>query len=463
MENRRDRIAPSKLVSINYFIVLKARGFPLFLTALLTAAAAFGAGGDPSPPAMGISEAVRRALAENPAAHAAAMNAAAADHRIGEARAGLYPDLAAGGGYTRHQEPMTVVPIHRPGQFPLLDDEIFDAGLQLTLPLLNGRVLAGIASARAAAAEASALGRLTEIEIVSRVTGVFIAARELADNLLLLDAHLDALGQRHRELEILASEGRVSAADLSLLESSIGEAHADRLKLEAGVMELSFSLGRLLGTGSPVRPLPSSWNEGYSGPVSGPDGFGDTGPAALQARARAEAAEHGRTAVLRSLWPELGGFAAYTWRSGSDLDFTGEWAAGISFRLPLVDAARRRSSIQAASAGLEAARSRYREARIAERSLSAASLEKRENLRRRKDLLAGASTKKELSVAAFRERYKEGRLPLSELLVQEAELLELRSRERNLVYQEIGALIEYHTLRGSLTPELLESMMEERK
>lgn len=411
--------------------------------------------------AIGLMDALRLALAENPSVRSAAWSEAAAGHRVGEARSGLYPQVSVSAGYTRYELPMTVTPIHQQGKFPTLDDQIYDAGVQLSLPILNGRISAGVDIAKSAASEASAAVSLVRLETMARVAGIFIAGRELADTTKLMDAHIEALRQRHRELQTLLAEGRVSPAEISLVESSLDTAASDRIALENRELELALNLGRLIGTGRPVRPKPVGLKEEALNQAAGTGSMPETGPAVLQAAARVEAAEYGKSAALRSLWPELNGFAAYSWRSGSDRDFSGEWAAGLSLRIPLFDAARRWSSIRAAEAGLGLAQSRYREAQITEEVLAEISREKQKSLRNRRNLLSGAARKKETSVDAFRERYSAGRLSLSELLSQEAELLQLRMQERSLEYQRASAYLEFHVLRGSLTTGLIKSVVEE--
>ena len=410
---------------------------------------------------VGIEEALRIALSENPGLKAAAYNEAASKHRVGEARSVLLPAVALSAGYTRYEEPMSVTPIHQVGRFPALDEEIYDAGVGVNIPILSGRALSGIDLAKSAVEEASARRSTVGLEIMTSVAGVFIAGSELDDNLRLIEAHIEALQQRKRELESLRAEGRVSPAEMYLIEASINTAAADKIAVESRRKELIRRFGRLLGTEDSVEPKNIELNE--SAVTShGEAGYREaSGPAAMQAKALVEEAAYAKSSVIRSLWPELNGFAAYSWRAGSDQVFSGEWAVGMNLRVPLLDVARRWSSIKAADSTVEAARSRYRDAQIAEQTLAASYQEKQESLRNRRALVNLAAEAKNSSVSAFRERYFEGRLSLSELVVQETELLQLRMLERNLTYQRATTFIDYHAVRGSLTSELIESLMED--
>ncbi len=446
--------------------IAKPAGFrraAAFRTAVLFSAALIAAVPAPAAPPedgeMGIAEALRTALRDNPAAAAAAWGNAAALGRVGEARAGLLPQVSASAGFSRFEEPMTVTPIHRIGSFPPLDDRIYDIGLQVSVPVLSGRILAGIGAAEAASAEASAVVDRARIETLLRTAGVYIAAMEVDDRGRLLAAHIGTLEQRLRELEALAAEGRASEADLALAAAALEAARADEVELRQGGRELSFVLGVLLGRERGIRPKISGLRiEAVD--AAGPEKQAE-GPAARQARARKESAAYGEKAARRSLWPELSVFAGNTWRSGGDLDFASEWSAGLSLRFPVLDYARRAASIRAAEAGTAAAESRYREARISEASNAEILFSRMEGLRRREDFLERAVRGRETAVEAFRERYSEGRLSLSELLAGEAELLQLAIQRRSVIFRRASTFLEYHALRGTLTEKIILSIVEE--
>lgn len=430
---------------------------------LIAGAILLGFGGGPlrAEVTIGLSEALRTGLNENPGVRAAALNEMAAGHRVASSRSGLFPVVSFSSGYTRYEEPMSVTPIHRVGQFPTLDDEIYETGIGVLLPLFSGRVLSDIDMAKSSASEAAAVNNLTQMEMIKRIAEIFIAGRELADNRRLLDSHIAALRQRREELGSLHSEGRVSLAEISLIDASIGVASADRRGLESRDRELALNLGRLLGWRKAVRPEPVDLNENALVAIEADDAADSSGPLAIQAKARLDGAKYGKNAVARSLWPELTGFAAYSWRSGSDQDYEGEWAMGLNLRIPLFDIARRWSALQAAESGFGAAQNRYLEAQLAEQSLGEVYREKQESLGIQRDHLSGAVASKTISVTAFRDRYSEGRLSLSDLLKQESELLQLRMQERNFAYQRATAFIDYHALKGTLTPVKIASILED--
>lgn len=429
---------------------------PLLALVLFTASAPFGIARDEE---MGISQALRTALKDNPASAAAAWGETAARHRVAEARGTLLPQITASAGYTRFQEPMTVFPIHQPGSFPPLDRQIYDAGIQVALPLTAGRLLAGVDLAKAARTEAGAALDALRLETLLRTAGFYIAGLELTDRTNLLDAHIKALEERTRELSTLEEEGMAALADLALAQTSLASARADEADLLQAGREISAALGAHLGRKEPVQPKPPSLRREALN--QGPESGIEMGPKAQLARARLEGAESGEKAARWALWPDLRVFAGNVWRAGGDRDFTGEWSAGLSLQIPLGDYARRAAQIRAAQAGAGAARDHYREAMITQASATRTLESRMEALALREEHLAQAEAAREVSVAAYRERFAEGRLPLSELLAGEAELLQLRIRRQGAIYQRVSAFFEYHSLRGSLSEDLILSVLED--
>ena len=70
--------------------------------------------------------------------------------------------------------------------------------------------------------------------------------------------------------------------------------------------------------------------------------------------------------------------------------------------------------------------------------------------RERRRLIATAVASKTTSVRAYQEMYKAGRISLSDLLVQETELLQLKMQEKSLAYQERLAVLHYYATAGEL-------------
>ncbi len=401
-------------------------------------------------PTISLQEALDAALKRNPLVDAMRQQRRTAEARVREATGGFLPQISMLVGYTRYQEPNIIIPIHKVGVFPPLDDQIYEARLQLQVPLFSGgRTLANRRAAKAGMQESRMQETLAELSLIERIGQMFIQAQELNDRAQLIAARITSLRRRHHELSLLLQEGRVSPADLAIVTSSLQSARADSLELDSKKQELALRLAQLVGRRQPVYP---EMQQGATAAAVVPDTslLRHPGPQIRQARARVERARAMKSLAVRSFLPEISGFAVYNYRSGADLDFIGEWAAGVTLKLPLFEGGRRIARVKAAQASLRAAENGLQYARDAHDTELRVALQQWQAARERRRLIAAAVASKTTSVRAYQEMYDAGRLSLSDLLVQETELLQLQMQEKSLAYQERMAVLHYYATAGEL-------------
>ena len=87
---------------------------------------------------MTIVEAIDSSLSVNPQLLLTNAQMDASRASVRQATASLLPQLYANAGYTKYEEPNIIIPIHEIGVFPPLDDEIYEANLQLSVPIFDG-------------------------------------------------------------------------------------------------------------------------------------------------------------------------------------------------------------------------------------------------------------------------------------------------------------------------------------
>lgn len=409
---------------------------------------------------MTLAEALNAAEAHSPAIGAAKRQREAAEARTKEAASRLYPQLSLAAGYTRHQEPNVIVPIHQVGVFPPLDDQIYETSIQLRLPIFNGgRTGANQRVAKAGVVESNVQEDQVRIDLIEGIAQIFILAREQQDRADLIAARIRSLQRRRDEFSLLLNEGRVSPADTAQVTSSTEAARADSIELEGKRSELTIRLGQLTGAGGRVYPTDENFaaasNAGSEGKLPAPqlDDSVQAGPRTAKARAQVARARALHALATRSFWPDISGFASRAYRAGGDLDPVGEWAAGITLRLPLFEGRRRLASAKAAKASLRSAQYALKsveETQAADRQIA---LERQESARVRRQYIAAAARSKSKSVAATQELYQAGRVSLSDLLVQETDLLQLQIQERGAAYAETMAILRYYAITGRLTAQ----------
>lgn len=402
---------------------------------------------------MTLTEALNAAEVHSPAIGAAQRQREAAEARTREAASGLYPQLSLTAGYTRHQEPNVIVPIHQVGVFPPLDDQIYETSIQLRLPIFNGgRTRANRRVAKAGVVESSVWEGQVRIDLIEGIAQIFILAREQQDRADLITARIRSLQRRQDELSLLLNEGRVSPADIAQVTAAAEASRADSIEWEGKRSELAIRLGQLIGAGERVYPIDENPVLTSSLESQADDGM-PVGPRAAQARAQVARATALHSLATRSSWPDISGFASRAYRAGGNLESVGEWATGITLRLPLFEGGRHRASAQAAKASLRSAEYALQSAETAESADRQVALEQQKSARARRRYIAAAARSKRSSVVATQELYRAGRASLSDLLVQETDLLQLQIQERSAAYAETTAILRYHALAGRLTAQ----------
>ena len=415
-----------------------------------------------------LSQVLESILQKNPAIATARWQKKAAEKKVWEARSGFLPKISLVGKYTRYQEPMIIVPIHEVGKFPPLDDKIFNSQLQLQLPIFSGgRTLAAHKAAKAGAAESRAQGEFVETRVIQSVANIFLQAREITDRRNLITERLNALRQRYREMSLLRQEGRVSEADFSLVNAVLQSTMADSLELESAWHQLSVRLGQIVGIDHPIIPDISEQSGSDRLPIEA-ELLPDTSrlereinsPEIKKAQAQLLRAKAMKSLAKRSFLPEVSGFYVYNYNSGgSDWNPVGEWAVGLSVRIPLFDGGRRFASVGAANAAEKAAAASVNNTLLEQRASLEISYLKWNAARERRLALARAAESKQKYVEASRKLYREGRISLSELLTQETELLALQLQEKELRYTEQRVILDYHALIGNLTTENVKKIL----
>lgn len=437
-------------------IFIKIRFIFLVLTAALLLSPSYS-----SAQAISLQQALDLALKQNPGIQALEQKEEAADYKVWQVKSGHLPQLALSGSYTWYQEPNIVLPIHQMGVFPPLDDRIFESSALLSVPIFSGgKTLAAVEAAKADRAGVEAQRKDAHSNVMSGVAIIFLNAFELKDKEKQLQARLDVLYQRLKEMELLITEGRVSSADRALILSSIEATRADSLVIISSWRQTSWHLTQLLAFGQPVYPDLAGLNTLTFIPLPAEqlsmEQLYSSNKNILQARAQVEKAKAMESYSKRTFMPDLSGFAAYNYRSGgTEWDPTGEWAAGLRISIPVFNGGSRIAGWKYSQAALKSAQYNYQATVNAENTRLQIALSQWQLAQKQRQKLSRAVEHKIEFVNAQKAVYQVGRLPLSELMSQEAELLQLQLQEKSYLYAERRATIEYYAASGELTKETI--------
>jgi len=404
-----------------------------------------------------VSEAIDSVLSLNPNILMSEAQVEASRSKVSQATATLLPQVYANAGYTLYEEPNIVTPIHQQGIFPPLDDEIYEANLQLSVPIFDGgRRLTQRKIATANVDENLAFDELTRNELLNQVAEIFILARQTEDQSLLINKRLTSLYQQWEDLQALNAEGRISKGDLALVSSLIASTKSDSIAVANSQLRLSIRLSSLLRTEAIIVPATHSDKLDKEKMIDHypMDEFKTTnikGPQVQISEARVEKAKLSRSLASRMFWPEISGFGAYSYRTGSDWDPVGEWAVGLKLSLPLFTGGSRVSKIKESASLAYASELALESSKLEQNSLLRAAYNDYTSAMNQIDYLTQAVTEKSVSLQAHIDLFEAGRIPLRDLLTQESELLQLQLEQNVQYYHAYLALLQYEKTAGSLT------------
>lgn len=407
-------------------------------------------------------DALQQVRSENPTIRATRESVRAAEAGAREARAAILPNLAAVGEYTIHGEQTLVTPMREapsPQADPLtFDDRIYSGALRLDVPLLDLSALTLVGTARHEIEYSRSRSAEADQAILAGVADLFVRYLRLDDNRNLLNAHLNALERRRQELSVLKAAGRVSPAAIAEVDAAIASLLSDRMEIDQGRREIAWNLGTLLGRNHPVTPIVTDLGRMANVTVNHGD---PAGPAIDAARAHLTTAETRHEAVKRSFIPQVGGFMTQTARSGSEIDLFTDWSAGVSVTVPLFTGGERTARLAATDAARQSASLTYEAVRNDHFTALRIQEERMETLRQRQEMIRRAVNSRTISLDAVTTRYEEGRASLSELLAEEAALLELRIQEQTLHQDRLTAFIAYQRQLGTLSVSTIEALLED--
>jgi outer membrane protein TolC len=407
----------------------------LALPALAAAAAA------PEPPAprpIGVGEAVRIALENNPLLEAATQNVGAAEAERKLAGTGYYPRLDFTEDFARSDNPVFVFAsklgqekfqasdfdldaLNRPDPFSnfatrfVLQQNIWDAG-----QTGHGKraASAGISASRHAR-------QRTEDEVVFETVQAFWSLT-VAQEMLVVARDAENAARANVALATeLVDAGLAVASDRMAAEVRLAEVEAMRIRAETGLEVARAALVRAMGladsqayAAAPPAGTPPVDGRGVTDHVE--DALA-TRPDLLALDQRIRQAEIGVGMAKSRRMPRLGAGATYEWNGDTPFGSDGDnWAVGIGVRVPVFDGLDTSAYVARARAGLAEASSMRTAMQQGVRLQVQAAWAERESALRRYEVAEAALSRSREALRIVRERYGEGMALMVELLAAEA-------------------------------------------
>lgn len=453
--------------------VLLAVGL-LLLVGLPAAAPAARAQSPRAADSLTIERVVEQVLETHPAITASRRAVDAAAARVGQARSGYWPRVAAVGSY-RRQDPVPEVTVPGSPTGPggsggrsigIQPNNLYDGHLAVRQTLYDfGRTAARVDQARAG--RVAARRRVA----VERNALAFEAVQAFYTTLLAgarLEVQRDQIAQLERTLAVVrrrVEAGTATEFEVQSTRTRLSAARSLRTQFRSERRRQEAELRRLLGTAPGATPL-----RRLSGALVPALSVADTTridadslarqalrrhPSVRVAQARVEAARREVGVADRSDAPTLSLEA----QGGVKNGYPGELneprvneSVGVSLNVPLFEGFATRRQVEAAQAEVQAAEARLADTRrlVSTRVEQAAS-----DLRARLDRLASTRLRVEQARTAARlarTRYEAGTITNLELLEAETALQEARLERTEVRYQVVLGRYALQRAAGSLLP-----------
>lgn len=411
-------------------------------------------------------EAVRSALASEPALAAATAERDIAAAAADEAESALDPHLQLSGSIVQFDEPMVVSPIHgfTPGLIPEFDTTLIQSAISASWLLWDG----GRARARVAESEllessaVAGIDRVTQ-ELIQRAGAAFLAVRTRSEMLAAEDQRLEAVEVELSRVNLLHEVGRAADVEVLRADAARAAAEAERTAAATALEVAERELARM--TSLPLSRTRAS--NLASAPLGGPS-FSrdaleasalDANPIVRQARERAAAQSAAVRAAEASRRPELRLASAIQEYGSDDGDFLFEWNAGIHLRFDLFDGGARGSRIERARAGERLALARLRMVEDEVRSALDRSIASLEEASARVESLGRAERGLAEVARIERLRLENGAGTQSDYLRAEADLVGARAALAAARNRVALARIEIARVGGELDLEWLEAAL----
>jgi outer membrane protein len=417
---------------------------------------------------LSLADAVRRALGSQPSVAAARENLAAASAAIGEARAPLFPRLAANFAATQYKignlvYPLSGLSLTNP---PLFNSTLSQASLSLGYTLFDfGGRTSQLRLAQAQERKADAALDAASAALISRVANAYLRVLTTRGVLGAQEQELAALQAEAGRIAQLEAQGKAAHVEVLRLAAQASRARADEVGTRAQLDVTERDLAQLVGLPpetvraalAPVRLADTSVADRATLVATAQQ----SSPDVAQARRSAEAAAAGVGVARASLLPQLQLTAAYVENGHSFTGYRPWWNAGLQLSYPIFTGGQRGSAIRRNEAGERAAAQQLRAARQAsELSVDAALA-----------TVAAARATVDALVTAVAQSAEVERIRLlsvqvgsgteTDYLDAEATLLSTRAALVQAQHAEIAARIELARVTGVLTPEWLTRMVSQ--
>jgi len=378
---------------------------------------------------LSLAECVSVGLQNNPDLASRSWEASSAEARSFTARASLVPRLSAEGGYQRFLDPQRLVPATVNSEPGVFDDDIFNAGLVLKIPLFAGGRYIGEIQAADLMREAAAhrLAR-TQQELTFNISSTYFSILAQERLLSSLEFSRKVLDEQLAQTKLMVETGRAAGVDALKIEVRLAEVRQSIVRESNILLVQRRLLLNQMGIDRDPNTLVLAEQElqveatppetpAFADVLAGREDY-------LAARREMEAQARRVDSALAGYWPSLDAMGTYGLRADAVGNDEEVGYIGVGVSIPLLDLSRNVAAVREERATLGLAQSRLRSLESQIRLEYDSAISDLQSALER-----NASAKQAVSLAQEvlrieREKYSLGRGAITDLLQAESALLQ---------------------------------------
>jgi len=413
-----------------------------------------------------LADAVRRALDSQPGVAAARDNRAAAAASVGEARAPLFPHLAAAFSASQYKVGNIVYPLSGISftNLPIFNSTLSQASLSLGYTIFDfGGRRSQLQLAQAQERRADAAYDAASAALIARVADTYLRVLTTGGVLGAQEQEVAALQAEASRIAQVEAQGKAAHVEVLRLAAQVSRARADAVETRAQLDVAERDLAQLVAL--PVEAARTALAPARLIDTLVPDRATlvataeQNSPDVAEARRAAEAAAAGVGAARSSLLPQLQLNAAYVENGHTFTGYRPWWDAQLQLSYPLFTGGSRGSAIRRSEADARAAAEQLRASQQASELSVDQALATVTAARATVEALVSAVAQSEEVERIRLLSLQVGQGTETDYLDAEATLLSNRAALVQARNAEIAARIELARVTGVLTPEWLTRMV----
>ncbi len=413
---------------------------------------------------LSLPDAIGQALAHNPRQLWQRLDIDRAASGIEAARAARWPTLDASVAATRHDYPTFVYAIREPAMFPPMSKTTYDLGLAFKLPLYaGGKLTQGIVLADLTQQIARERERLGAQELAFNVSSTYFKIQQLDALMQVYAARIASLEAQLQRAELLRDTGKTGKLDALKVRTLLSAARHDRLQVESRGREAWTLLYQLTGF---ERPAQAPVLQRYVATGASGESLDSLRQQALTQRPELQIAQRqvdagqAREELARGEQrPALALVSSLGERSGSSMNFYGDWNVGVQLSIPLFDGGVRRARVDEAVTQRRQAVLAAQETQLQVHKQVEDSWNAHAEAKSRLQVTASSITEASEALAIEELKMEQGVGLTTDVLSAETALLSAQANRLQAQFDLITTRIDLLRASGALSPERVAALV----